>query len=126
MASTSSSAASAMAGHHMLVAEIGATDVFIPADHLWLAGSDDAAIDQNRDAVGQREHRLHVVLDQHDGEFAPQFLQKRHHARGFRDTEAGHRLIEQQQARLCRECYGELQLALLAMTQARDQYIASM
>ena len=80
----------------MLVAEIGALDLFVAADRIGFAGGDDAAVNQNRDAVGEREHRLHVVLDQYDGDFLPQFLQQRHHAGGFGDAEPGHRLIEQQ------------------------------
>jgi hypothetical protein len=45
---------------------------------------------------------------------APQQL---HHARGFVGTQAGHRLVEQQQLRLGGERHRELELALLAVAQ---------
>src|SRR5665647_2515356 len=67
----------------MVVAEIGALDLVVGADLRRRAGGDDAAIDENADAVGEREHGRHVVLDQHDGNLAAQFLQQLHHARGF-------------------------------------------
>src|SRR5260221_9159911 len=93
MASTSSrGVASAMASHRMLFAKIGAFYLFVLADLRRQTGSDDAAVDQNADAVGEREYRVHVVLDQHDGDFAAQLLQQPHHARGFGDAEARHRL----------------------------------
>jgi hypothetical protein len=90
-----------------------------------IAGRDDAAIDQHRDAVGEREHRLHVVLDQHDGDFLPQLLQQRHHARGFGDAEAGHRLVEQQQLRLGGERHRKLELALLAVAQFGHRHVGA-
>src|SRR5258708_4956434 len=97
MPSTSSSgAASAMGDRHMLIAEIGAFYFRVAADRCGAAGSDDAAVDQYGDAVGESEHRLHVVLDQHDGDFLPQLLQQLYHSRRFGDAEAGHWLIQQQ------------------------------
>ena len=53
----------------LLLAEIGLPHLRIGPDRLRRAGRDDAAIDQNGDAVGEREHRLHVVLDQQDGQY---------------------------------------------------------
>ncbi len=67
----------------MLIAEIGSADFFILADRRWRVGRDDAAIDQHGDAVGEREYRVHVMLDQHDGDFLPQLMQQLHHARRF-------------------------------------------
>src|ERR1035438_1428177 len=132
MPSTSSKGAASanssldMAGHRMLIAEIGALDFLIAADLRRPPGSDDAAIDQHADAVGEREYRVHVVLDQHDGDFAPQLLQQLYHARGFGDAEAGHRLVEQQQSRFCRERDGELKFALLAMAEPRNHHVGAM
>jgi hypothetical protein len=54
----------------MLIAEIGALDLFVAPDIGGCPGGDDAAIDQDRDAVGERKHRLHVVLDQYNGDLA--------------------------------------------------------
>ena len=66
------------------------------------------------------------MLDQHDGDFAPQLLQQLHHARGFGDAEAGHRLVEQQQLRLGRERDREFELALLAMAQFGHQHVGAL
>ena len=96
------------------------------ADRAGIAGGDDAAIDQHGDAVGEREHRVHVVLDQHDGDFLPQFLQQRHHARRFGDAEAGHRLVEQQQLRLGGERDREFELALLAVAQFGHRHVGAL
>src|SRR5215472_16303249 len=68
MFDTSSSELSAMT--LLLLAEIGLPYLSIGPDRLRRAGRDDAAIDQDRDPIGQREHRLHIVLDQQNGEFA--------------------------------------------------------
>src|SRR5213596_3113626 len=93
---SSKGAASAMAGHRMLIAEIGALDLFVLADLRGRARSDHASIDQNTDAVGQCEHGVHVMLDKHDGNFTSQLLQKLHHARGFSDAKSRHWLVQQQ------------------------------
>src|SRR5258708_33867404 len=96
MASTSSKGiASAIAGHRMLFTEIGAFYFFVLANLRRLTGSDDAAIHQNADAVGEREYRGQVVLDQHEGDFAAQFLQPPHHTPRFADPKTRHRLREQ-------------------------------
>src|SRR6476620_7824818 len=60
----SSSSASAIARHRLLLAEIGAAHVGVGADRVRLAGCDDPPIDQHGDLVGEREHRIHVMLDQ--------------------------------------------------------------
>ena len=49
-----------------LFAEIGLAHRRIGTDRGRVAGRDDAAIDQDADAIRQREHRIHVVLDQED------------------------------------------------------------
>ena len=60
----------------LLLAEIGLAHLGIGADRLRRAGGDDAAVDQHGDAVGEREHRLHVVLDQQDGQLALELAQQ--------------------------------------------------
>src|ERR1700759_3109740 len=80
----------AMAGHHMLVAEIGAFDFLVTADHGGHVRSNHASVDQHRDAVCEREYRIHVVLDQHDRDFLPQIGKQSHHARGFSGAKPGH------------------------------------
>ena len=71
------------------------------------------------------EHRVHVVLDQHDGDFAPQLLQQRHHLRRFGGAQARHRFVEQQQFWFCRERDRELKFALLAMAQFRHHGVGA-
>ena len=61
--------------HLLLLAEVGLAHLGVGADLLRRAGGNDAAIDQHRDTVGEREHRLHVVLDQQDGQFALELAQ---------------------------------------------------
>src|SRR5712692_11272389 len=67
----------------LLLAEIGLAHLGIGADRLRGAGRDDAAIDQDRDPVGEREHRLHVVLDQQNRELALELAQHLDHARAL-------------------------------------------
>ena len=77
----------------------------------------DAAVDQHGDAVGQREDGVHVVLDQQHAAAALQALQERDQALALLDAHAGHRLVEQQQARLAGQRHGDLELALLAVAE---------
>ena len=51
----------------VLFAEIGHAHAGMVSDLVRGSGRDDAAADQNRNAVGEREHDVHVVLDQEDG-----------------------------------------------------------
>ena len=59
----------------LLLAEIGRPHLGVGADVGGRARGDHPAIDQHGDAVGEREHRLHVVLDQQDGELPLQGAQ---------------------------------------------------
>src|SRR5215203_3317417 len=93
---------------NLLLAEISLANFGIRPDRSGVAGGDDAAVDQHGDAVGEREHRRHVVLDQEDGQFALEFAQSLDHSRGFVGAKAGHRLVEKKHARLRGEGYCEL------------------
>src|SRR6267154_1921331 len=63
MRSTSSKGvASAMTGHRMLIAEIGAPDLFVLPDRRRRAGSDHPPVDQNGDAVGERDGEFELAL----------------------------------------------------------------
>src|SRR5262245_36501423 len=102
MPSTSSSA-SAMDGSMtarmtVLLAEISLAHGLVGADRCRLARRDDATVDEYADAVREREHRIHVVLDQKDRHIALELAQQRDHARGFLRAYARHRLVEQQHA----------------------------
>src|SRR3954451_24675234 len=88
--------ASDMAGHHVLVAEIGALDLVVPADRIRHAGGNDAAIDEDADAVGERKHRLHVFPHQQDRTFAAKTAEQLAHASRFSGAEPRHRLVQQQ------------------------------
>ena len=110
----------------VLLAEIGLAHLLVGADRRRLARRDDAAVDQHADAVREREHRVHVVLDQEDRQVALELAQQRDHAHGFLRAHAGHRLVEQQHARPGRERHRDLELAVLAMAHARhDDVLAA-
>src|SRR5438552_3600749 len=67
---TRSSAEPAIRSHdaseHHVVAQVGATHGGVDADLSRRAGRDDAAVDHDRDAVGECPDCVHVVLDQDD------------------------------------------------------------
>ena len=68
----------------MLVAEIGALDLFVDADRGRHVGSDHAAIHEHGDAVGKREHCIHVVLDKDDPQLEKLLrIVKEREARGY-------------------------------------------
>src|SRR5262245_28683804 len=119
---TSSSDASAM--RLLLLAEIGLAHLGIGPDRLRAARGDDAAVDQDRDPVGEREHRLHIMLDQQDRQLALELAQRPDHARALLRSHSGHRLVEQQHARSRGERHGDLELPVLAVTEIGDQYVA--
>src|ERR1051325_6180509 len=48
------------------LAEIGAAHLRVAAHRRPAAGSDDTPVNHHRDPVGEREDRVHVVLDQDD------------------------------------------------------------
>src|SRR5438093_529764 len=48
----------------IVLAQVGAAHMRVGADRGWRPGRNDAALDHDGDAVGQREHRVHIVLDQ--------------------------------------------------------------
>src|SRR3954451_16739744 len=126
MPSTSSKdVSSAMAAHRMLIAEVGALDLRVLANLRRGAGRNHAPVNENADAVGQCEHSIHVMLDQHDRDFAPQLLQQLYRARGLGHAEARHRLVQQQQLRPGRERNREFKLSLFAMAQARDEDVGA-
>ena len=110
----------------MLLAKIGAFDLVIAADRGRFVAGDDAAVNQNGNAVGEREHRIHVVFDQHHGAFPTQSLQQFHHTPGFRHAKPGHRLIQQQQLRLGGQRDCKLKLTLLAVAQFRHRDVRTM
>ena len=91
-------------------------------DRFRLTAGNDAAIDQHGQAIGEREHRLHVVLDQKDGHAALELAEHLHHARGLFRPHAGHRLVEQQKPRPGRERHGDFKLPVLAVAELVDAH----
>ena len=109
-----------------LLAEIGGDHLRVGAHLRRRAARQDAAVDQHRDAVRQREHRVHVVLDQHHREAALQAAQRRDQPLGLVAAGAGHRLVEQQQLRLHRQRDRELQRALLAVRELAGRHVGAL
>ena len=59
---------------------------------------------QHEHVLGQAHHRLHDVLDHHDGDAAiANGADDRHHVADLRRVESGEHLVEQQKPRLDRE-----------------------
>ncbi len=79
------------------------------------ADRDHPAIDQHRNAVGERKNRVHVVLDQDHRDRPLEFPEERDHAVGFLRPHAGHRLVEEQGFGLGGHGHGDLQLTVFAM-----------
>ena len=111
--------------HRLLLAEIGLAHLGVGADRVRRAGGDDAAIDQHRDAVGEREHRLHVVLDQQDGQLALELAQRPTMRAISSGPMPGHRLVEQQHARLGGERHGELELTCSPWLMLGDDHVGA-
>ena len=82
-----------------------------------VAGRDHRAVDHHRDAVGDAEHRVHVVLDQQDRVRGLEAREQPQHALGLLGAHAGQRLVEQQHARPGRQAHRDLELALVAVAQ---------
>src|SRR5437764_11676685 len=87
------------------------------ADLLGRAGGDDAPVDQHRDAVGEGEHGVHVVLDENERLAALEEGEQRDHALSLLHPHSRHRFVEQQEARARRERGRDLERALLAVRQ---------
>jgi hypothetical protein len=83
-----------------------------------LAIGDPAAAVEDRDAVAQAHHELHVVLDQQDGAaVAPYALEQRAQRELLGGIHAGGRLIEREQQRFGGQRAGDLEPALIAVRQ---------
>src|ERR1700722_4945264 len=125
MPAISSSGASAMTPallRAVLLTEISLAHGGISPARLRIGAGDDPAVDEHGEAVGEREHRLHVVLDQQDRHAALELAEHLHHPRRFLWPHAGHRLVEEQEPRPRDERHRNLKLAVLAMTESRDAH----
>jgi hypothetical protein len=100
------------------VAQVGRLHLVVGAHGLRRVAGDHAAVDHHRDAVGDAEHRVHVVLDQQDRVAGLQLAAAvRQHALGLLGAHAGQRLVEQQHLGLGGQAHGDLELAPLAVRQ---------
>src|ERR1700691_5187630 len=77
--------------------------------HHFGAGAfdDDLAEMQERDAVGEIERRIHVVLDHNYGDVARNGLKEFAHVAALVDRQSGERLVEQEYTRLLSERHGD-------------------
>ena len=82
-----------------------------------------AAAIEDGDAVREREHDAHVVLDEQDGqaEAVVQIADDAHDARRLRLGQSRHRLVEQHERRLGREAHRDLAQALAAVREFGDE-----
>ena len=72
------------------------------------AFDDDLAEMQERDAVGEFQRDVHVVLDHDDGDVARNGRQELAHIAPLVDRQAGERLVEQQHFGILRQRHGDL------------------
>ena len=77
------------------MAEMGRLDLGVQLDLRRRALGDDAALVEHGDAVGQREHLVDVVVDEHDGDRLAQGPDQVGHQDAIVGGEAGERLVEQ-------------------------------
>src|SRR5581483_3533321 len=106
-----------------LAAEICLEHGGVLLDLCRRAGGDHTAEVEDGDAVADRHHEIHVVLDQHHCDLVPQgadqFRQLGHLGAG----EAAGRLVEEQQLRIGDQCAGE-RYALLDRERQRTGKVA--
>ncbi|MNP74503.1 hypothetical protein D3C76_1713910 [compost metagenome] len=79
----------------MFFSQVGSPHLRVVAHLFDAAGQHRLAVHQHRDAVGEGEHRVHVMLDQQDRVTALEAVQQLGHARGLVGAHPGRRLIEQ-------------------------------
>ena len=79
---------------------------------------------QHGDALGERQRRVHVVLDHHDGDVARNAFEQRADRLALRLRQPGKRLVEQQDLRLLRERHRELEPAPFAIGRLAHHPIA--
>ena len=100
-----------------MISKIGAAYAGIVLHFVRRAGTDQLAVDQDRDAIGQAEDGSHVMLDEQNGDVTGEMLDQFDHARRLLGAGAGHWLVEEQQLRSGGQRHGQFQRPLLAMRQ---------
>ena len=97
------------------MAEISGLDRRIVADRFRRACRDGAPCNEYADTVGQREHRVHVVLDEQYRILPLEAFKYFCHALTVLPAHAGHGFVQQQQRGFHRQGHGEFELAAFAM-----------
>src|ERR1700722_8246183 len=106
-----------------LLAEIDFFDALIARHFLWFAFDKKSAIDQNRNAVGERKHQIHVVLDQQYGYVGGQRADGGEQFVAFRFGHARRRLVEQKKLGPAGKRESDFQKTLLAVRQSRGPLV---
>ena len=78
----------------------------------------------DRDRLAETHHRLHVVLDQHDGDalLVAQAPHERPHSSGFLGVHPRERLIQHHELWVGGKCHGHAERALVAMGQLGGEF----
>src|SRR5215470_11939569 len=103
--------------------EIDRLDARIARDLLGRAVDEQGTVDQHRDAVGEREYDVHVVLDQEHRHVGRQRRDRRQDLVALVLGHAGGRLVEQQHARAAGDGERNLDQALLAVGQIAGAFV---
>ena len=92
------------------VTQIGFHHTRVFGDCLRRAFGDDASFGEHEDMRGEAHHRLHHVLDHHDGDAAiDDGADHRHHVADLGRIEPGQHFVEQKESRLDGKSAGKLQ-----------------
>ena len=100
-----------------VLAEIDRAHALVRGDRLGRPLGQKLSRHQHRNAVGEIEHEVHVVLDQEDRDIGGESGKRREDVPPFVLGHPGGGFVEQQHARAGREREGDLQEPLLAVRQ---------
>src|SRR5258708_4230566 len=104
----------------LLFTEVHLAHTLVGADFLRRSLHQHRARREHRDAPGETEHEVHVVLDDQDRDVPRHRIEHLQDAVGLRGRHAGRRLVEQQHARAQAEGDRDLHQALPAVGQLTD------
>src|SRR5260221_2335518 len=96
----------------MRLAQVHGAHAAIGRDLVGAALDQHLSLHQHRDAIGEAEHQIHVVLDDEDRDIAGQRTEDFEDAAGILRRHARRRLVEQQDARVESQRDGDLHKAL--------------
>src|SRR5262249_56108196 len=99
--------------------ERGGVGVRIGGERVGGVLDEEGAVHQDRDAIGEAEDEIHVVLDEHHGHVLGQGCNRRQDLVALGVGHAGRRLVEQKHAWPAGNRQRDFQQALLAVGQDR-------